>query len=258
MIVNPNNVWFVESLFRYEDVKKYYVLREEHAQNIKAFCQYIIAANVQEYSLSYIIYNLLGDEVGFISAEPMMNEFTGMPMWNVGYAVHPTSRNKGLATDALTGLTNYLLNNYSFQHVMLDISVDNKESEAVAKKCGFSKPDDGMGYFDMEHPEVGMRFRWFKQLAGQRTSYFNQAVHYYRQKMYSEAVQTFKTALEKPYQSGTPFTDAQIYSNMGMALSSLGQYRKAFLCLKMAQSLGLNNPSIEKELLWLKNNVGLY
>ena len=39
MIVNQNNVWFIDSLFRHEDVKKYYVLREDHAQDIKAFCR---------------------------------------------------------------------------------------------------------------------------------------------------------------------------------------------------------------------------
>ena len=27
--VNSNNVWFIEELFRYEDVKKYYVLRKD-------------------------------------------------------------------------------------------------------------------------------------------------------------------------------------------------------------------------------------
>ena len=141
---------------------------------------------------------------------------------------------------------------------MLDISEGNIASQEVAKKCGFTKPDDRMGYFDMEHPEVGMRLRWFKELAGKRTGYFNRAVHYYRQKMYNESVQAFKAALSEPYQHGTPFTDAQIYSNMGMALSSLRQYGEAFQCLKKAQSLGLNNPSIEKELQWLRNNIGLY
>ena len=49
----------------------------------------------------------------------------------------------------------------------------------------------------------------------------------------------------------TPYTDAQIYSNMGMALSSMRLYKDAFYALKKAQSLGLNNPSIEKELNWL-------
>ena len=87
-------------------------------------------------------------------------------------------------------------------------------------------------YFDMEHPEVGMRFRWFKQLAGGRTTYFNQAVHCYRQKQYADAVEAFKNALNEPYTPGTPFTDAQIYSNMGMALSSLRRYLEAFHALK--------------------------
>ena len=76
--------------------------------------------------------------------------------------------------------------------------------------------------------------------------------------VYADAVEAFKNALNEPYTPGTPFTDAQIYSNMGMALSSLRRYSEAFHALKKAQSLGLNNPSIEKELLWLRNNVGLF
>lgn len=204
------------------------------------------------------MFNNYGEEVGFISAEPMMNKATNMPMWNVGYAVHPSHRQQGYASAALKGLTDFLLQNFSFQHVMLDISNDNIASEMVAKKCGFSKPNDRMGYIDQDHLEIGMRFRWFKQLAGGRTTYFNQAVHYYRQKLYGEALEAFKKALNEPYTPGTPFTDAQIYSNMGMALSSMRRYNEAFQSLKKAQSLGLNNPSIEKELLWLRNNIGLF
>ena len=253
----PSNVWVVEELFRYPDVKKFYVLRDDHAANIMSFCQYIISANIQQTAMNFIIYDNYGHEVGLISAEPMMNRNTNLPMWNVGYAILPSERRKGFASAALTGLSNYLLQNYSFPQVMLDISMDNKASERVAEKCGFKVPYPRAGYIDEQHPEVGMRFRWFKQLAGQRTMYFNQAVHYYRQKNYIGAINAFQQALNEPSQPGTPYTDAQIYSNMGMALSSVGQYREAFNALKKAQQLGLNNPSIEKELLWLRNNKGL-
>lgn len=254
----PSNVWVVEELFRHTDVRKFYVLRDDHAANIRSFCQYIIAANIQKAAMNFIIYDNYGHEVGLISAEPMMNHNTNLPMWNVGYAVLPEYRRNGYASSAVNGLTNYLLQNYSFPHVMLDISMDNKASERVAEKCGFEVPYPRAGYLDEQHPEVGMRFRWLKQLAGQRTMYFNQAVHFYRQKNYMMAISNFRSALNEPYQPGTPYTDAQIYSNMGMALSSLHQYREAFNALKKAQSLGLNNPSIEKELLWLRNNQGLY
>ena len=256
--VTPNNVWYIEELFRYSDVRKFYVLRNDHAANIRLFCQHVVNANAQNYALNYIIYNNYGDEVGFISAEPTMNPVTNMPTWNMGYAVHPSHRQRGYASAAVNGLTNFLLQNFSFQNVMLDICEENHDSIKVARKCGFTKPRDNMGYIDMEHPELGMRMRWFKQLAGERTSYFNQAVQYYRQKAYTQSVEAFKQALNEPYQPGTPYTDAQIYSNMGMALSSLRRYNEAYQCLKKAQSLGLNNPSIEKELNWLRNNVGLY
>lgn len=254
----PSNVWVVEELFRHPDVRKFYVLRDDHAANIRSFCQYIIAANVQKAAMNFIIHDNYGNEVGLISAEPMMNRNTNLPMWNVGYAVLPSERRKGYASAALTGLSNYLLQNYSFPQVMLDICIENHESEGVARKCGFTKPNDGRGYFDPEHIELGPRFRWFKQLAGQRTMYFNQAVHCYRQKDYVGAINAFRQALNEPYQPGTPYTDAQIFSNLGMALSSVQQYREAFNALKKAQSLGLNNASIERELLWLRNNKGLY
>lgn len=256
--LTANNVWFVEELFRYNDVKKYYVLRSDHAANIRLFCQYVVNANLQKQALNFIVFDNLGNEVGFISAELMMNTNTNMPMWNVGYAIHSSHRLKGYASSAVSALSDFLLQNFSFQQIMLDISEDNIASQKVAKKCGFTKPNDHVGYFDMEHPEVGMRMRWFKQLAGGRTTYFNQAAHYYRQKAYAEAVSAFKQALNEPYMPGTPYTDAQIYSNMGMALSSMRLYKDAFYTLKKAQSLGLNNPSIEKELNWLKNNIGLY
>lgn len=96
-----------------------------------------------------------------------------------------------------------------------------------------------------------------QQSGEQRLANFYDAVQFYRQKRYEESVKSFKQALAAPYQSGTPYTDAQIYSNMGMALSSLKRYYEAFQCLKKAQCLGLNNSSIEKELLWLKNNCNL-
>lgn len=256
--LTANNVWFVEELFRYNDVKKYYVLRSDHAANIRLFCQYVVNANLQKQALNFIVFDNLGNEVGFISAEPMMNTSTNLPMWNVGYAIHPFHRLKGYASSAVSALSDFLLQNFSFQQIMLDISEDNIASQKVAKKCSFTKSNDRMGYFDMEHPEVGMRMRWFKQLAGGRTTYFNQAVHYYRQKAYAEAVSAFKQALNEPYMLDTPYTDAQIYSNMGMALSSMRLYKDAFYALKKAKSLGLNNPSIEKELNWLKNNIGLY
>lgn len=256
--VTPSNVWFLEELFRFDDIKKFYVRRAEHTADIKSFCQYIVTSNVKKISLSYIMFNDYGNEVGFISADPMINNDTGLPVWNVGYAVHPEYRRQGYATSAVMGLSDFLLHNFSFQQVMLDISIDNVASTNVAKKCAFSKPDDRKGFYDMEHPEVGMRFRWFKQLPGNRSSLFNQAVHYYRQKAYTEAADAFKKALNEPYIPGTPFTDAQICSNLGMALSSMRCYNEAFQCLKKAQRLGLNNPSIEQELLWLKNNIGLF
>lgn len=256
--VQPTNVWVVEELFRCPDVRHFFVLRQDHAANINTFCQFLINENVQRTGLSFIIYDCSGSEVGLITAEVVKNHSTNMPAWNIGYAVLPRERRKGYAALALNGLTDFLLQNFSIPQVMLDISTENTASEGVARHCGFTKPDDYTGYIDIENMDVGMRFRWYRQLAGQRTMLFNKAVQYYRSKAYAEAVLTFKQALKEPYTPGTPYTDAQIYSNMGMALSSLHMYHDAFDALKKAQVLGLSNLSIEKELNWLREHQGIF
>lgn len=46
----------------------------------------------------------------------------------------------------------------------------------------------------------------------------------------------YKKALNERYISGTPFTDAQIYSNLGMAYSAAGEYQTAYNCLIKAEN----------------------
>lgn len=254
--VTLNDYAFVQSLFDVQDIKKYYVLRDDHAANIRAFVQYMIAANQQNAALDYIIVNEYGTSVGLITAELIRHN--GEIIWNVGYAVHPSYRHQGYASRALNGLANYLQNTFSIQ-ISLDISDDNKTSEAVAKKCGFAKPTGGprIGYFDFDHQDVGMRFKWFKQASG-RIAIFNQAMQLARAKDYVTAIQYYKKAMEEPYIPGTPHTDEQIYSNMGMCYSSIRLYQTAYDCLMRAKRGGLTNANIEKELLWLRNNAGIY
>lgn len=80
----------------------------------------------------------------------------------------------------------------------------------------------------------------------------------YKAKSYQVAEKYFQQALEEEYSQDSPNTDALCYSNMGMACSSYGNYQKAFDCLMKAKSFGLSNASIERELLWLRNNIGIY
>ena len=115
-----------------------------------------------------------------------------------------------------------------------------------------------MGYIDPDHMDLGLRFKWFKSIGGKRAEYFDQAAAVFRMKDYRSAISFFQKALKEEYQPGTPFTDAQIYSNMGMAYSSIRLYQEAFNCLKKAQAMGLTNASIERELNWLKVNKGLF
>ena len=76
-----------------------------------------------------------------------------------------------------------------------------------------------------------------------------QAVAVYKQNE-AQAHSLFVQALQYPYEYGSPWTDAQIYSNMGMSCGN--DYAKAYSYLQKAVSLGLTNPSIIKEINWIE------
>ena len=84
---------------------------------------------------------------------------------------------------------------------------------------------------------------------------FRKAVDAYQAKNYQEAIRLYNEAVEKPYKEGSPFTDAQIYSNLGMAFSSIKEYKKAYKYLTVAWNMGCQNPSVSRELAWLRKNA---
>ena len=245
---------FIKSLFDDEDIRFYYILHEEHQQDISKFVKYIIDTQEKGTSLNYKISLYNGLPIGFIGGE-LRRLSNGNIAWNISYAIHPVFRNYGFATEALSAFTNYI-KKYSICLAYLDISSSNVCSEAVARKAGYVK-NQTTGYLDPEHEELGFRFHWEIRLHSGRDLYFSMGVNAHQNKEYRKAESYFAQALNEEYE-GNLNTDAMCYSNMGMACSSYGNYEKAFKCLKIAQSLGLTNPTIEKELLWLKNNVGLF
>ena len=133
--------------------------------------------------------------------------------------------------------------------LVLDISMDNEASMNVARAANYQT--DRVGYMDWEHPEVGMRKKWRYSLSAPRIINFRKAQEYHQRKEYTSAISFWKKALDCDYPQGTPFTDAQIISNLGMEYSSNKEYRKAYECLTKAQQMGLDHPSIIKEINWL-------
>lgn len=253
--ISIKDVDFIKSLFDEPDIDFFYVRQPYHREAF-VFTQFMVDSQERGRGLNDIIYNEQGEPVGLISAELVPSDSERV-RWNIGYAVLPKYRHQGYASNALNAYI-YNLQEFSINTAYLDISVDNKASEGVAKKCGFALRDHA-GFMDPEHPEVGLRRHWYKSihLQDDRIPYFQRANAAYRNKDYRSAIRIYEEALLVPVAVGSQLTDAQIFSNLGMAYSSLGDYYQAFIYLRKAVQLGLTNPSIQKELTWLKDNVGL-
>lgn len=251
---------FIVSLFQVPDVRLHYTLRDDHAADIYSFVDYLSSANNRGTGFHSIIENNTLNAVGFLTAEPFRNNQNGEIGWNIGFAVHPSYRNQGYAKRALQALQDFL-SNYTIKVMVLDISTDNDAAESVAKSCGFKQrksPTGGLvGYFDQDHPELGMRTQWIKDVheSDPRAEAFRKAVDAYRSKDYREAIRLYYEASEEPYRAGSPFTDAQIFSNLGMAYSSVKEYRKAYQYLTKAWNLGCQNASVSRELEWLRTHA---
>lgn len=250
---------FIKTLFSFADVKRNFTLRADHAADIFSFVSYMDRANRTGSGVHSIIERKDGDPVGLITAEPYENA-EGKTAWNIGFAIHPLHRNKGYAKDAVNGIA-FILSRYPIKTMDLDICLDNDAAEAVARACGCEQlhsPTGGIvGFMDPEHPELGMRSCWIRdvQSRGKRDEYGNEAIKAHKEKDYRSAITYYKEALKEPYSPGSSFTDAIIYSNMGMAYSSMRRHAKAYALLKKAWDMGCRNQTVSKELEWLETNA---
>ena len=259
---NSENRAFIKLLFQEPDIRKYYVLRSDHSQSIDLFVTYLSQQNQDKSSLNFVIES--GDylPVGLLTAELQQDKERNI-MWNVAYAIHSKYRRKGYAYEALIGLVE-ILKNYSISVISLDISESNIASSNLAEKCGFeilrTEMGGKVGFIDPENIDLGLRLKWVKSLIDNKSkrNYLNfQAVQAYRNKNYNLAIELFIQSLKEPMPQGSPYSDGQIFSNLGMAYSSIQQYFKAYECLSKAFNLGIRNDNVIRELRWLKDNIGL-
>ena len=250
---------FIASLFRVPDIKLHYTLRDDHAANIYSFVEYQAEVNARHRGFHFIIEDKTLNPVGILTAE-VNQDLTGDPYWNVGFAVQPDARNKGYAKNALQGLQDQL-STFNIKTLVLDISTDNKAAEAVARSCGYEQrrsPFGGLvGYFDDKHPELGMRTQWIKDVHvnDPRMEAVLKANDAFKRKDYREAIKWYYQASEEPYQKGSIITDALLFSNLGMAYSSIREYKKAYMYLTKARNLGCQNASVTRELEWLRTHA---
>lgn len=243
----------LHELFRDPDVRKYFVLSDEHSRDIDAFHEYLLNMFLHRGGFLYVIHTPEGQKAGIICVE--FEREGNFLIGKTSYAILTRYRNRGYATVALT-MVGVFLTNSQIDTLVLDINLENEASMAVARAAYYVT--DRIGHLDPEHPDVGPRKKWRFNLNSQRLIFFREAQHHYAHKDYASCIELYQKALNEDYLEGTPFTDAQIYSNMGMTFSANEEYRKAYDCLTRAESIGLHSADITKEIKWLTDHRTLW
>ena len=271
---------FITNLFKYEDVRNNYVRHPDHELNNLKFVKFLIEHHQNE-GLYFIIEDNDNNKVGIITAE--FRDSFDTPTCELAFAVHPYYRKRGHASSAVMNLLS-MLKHSQLKQAYMDFSQENIAAERIAKKCGFSKlcatmndlhQFGGAGdifvspiakysggglvaFYDDDNPEAKERFGWIRpiQISSRRDQLGDQAIMAHRQKDYHTAIMLINEALSIPYTPGSVHDDGILMGNLGMAYSSVGAYKKAYECLKQACSLGVNNPTVLKEIRWLEENRG--
>lgn len=170
---------FLKQLFSFADVKKYYVLREDHMSNIDLFTAYMVDSIKNGQSIEYIVRLTNGTPIGLVGGE-LYREQTGEISWNTAYAILPSYQRNGYATEALVSFTEYI-KQYNIVKAFLDISDNNEASKKVAQNAGYKYNKD-TAHFDPKHMELSVLFHWELMLHSNRDVFLAWVVRLIRQK----------------------------------------------------------------------------
>lgn len=148
----------IERLFSDISVNNYFILRDDHRENLKLFTEHLLNW-MREYSgFTFVIEDKGGRQMGFIVCE--FGQWKGEFGAFLSFAVLPQYRNQGYATEAVA-LSIALMGSSVIKNIILDISSSNQYSSNIAKSLGFIP--DKKPLYDIFHPEVGVRYNWVRQ-----------------------------------------------------------------------------------------------
>lgn len=243
-----NDIDFLKRIYSEPDVSHYVRNDEPLPTDWESVILSSIDAMTKGLSALYIIEDDFPVQIGIVTANTLPHQNLGV-VWNVGYAISSQYRCQGYATLALNVITEYLKQNSNpiVKAVCLDINDENIASVRVAKNNN---------YISLYDPFLENHTVWYNRIEN-RKSLFDRACMVYRMKDREQAIALYIQALEYPYVFGTDCSDAQIYSNIGMAHSCLGRYQIAYDYLMKAANLGLYNESMDREFRWLRDNAGI-
>lgn len=251
---------YVPSLFGFQDIKQHFLYKGQHVLDTDSFFEALVADNQNGHGFHCVIEDSLLNPVGLMTVQAVRGPGSDEVLWSADLAIHPDDRNRGYARNAIEALLEYLTH-YSINTIVLDISSLNKAAIAVALKCGFTQrrsvTGGAIGYYDQTYPDLGLRTKWTRNVhdSDPRAEAFREATEAFQSKDYREAIRLYQAASLLPYRDGSPFTDAMAMSNIGMAYSSLREYKKAYSFLMKAWDMGCRNASVSKELDWLRWNA---
>lgn len=233
-----------------ENLKYYHVLPEDKADITRLFRRFIEGYK-HKREIDWIIADEKGNNpIGWVTVEFEAKYFLNVV--TMTYLIDKNYRRKGIITEAVHSVLT-LLSEYQIGYIIAYIELENKASVRVAEKVGFVA-NKQEGFFDDNVEGGAFRLKWKLNIIDVREHFCSVASYFFQNKDYEKSIEVFQQALEEDENVGSPYSNLQIYSNIGMALSSLGNYEDAYNVLKQVHDYGFTNASIERELNWLRTN----
>lgn len=251
-LVSENDIYFINELHQCQDVKKYVGNFGNSSIASTIYFLAFLSRFKSNTGLDFIIYDLQDNRVGIINCVfTIVNE---KAIGQVSYIIHSNFRNKGYATKALQFICN-ITDQSHLDALILDIHAENLPSMHIAEKLGFQVKKILDAHLDCEK---ALLHRECIKALPKRLELFLKANKCYKEKNYFEAITLYHESLSHHIPINSAHTDAQIYSNLGMALSAIMQYKESYIFLKRAYNAGIRNENVLKELTWLETNASQY
>lgn len=247
--IKESDFELLKELFHENEDLKFFHFPTEYNEDVTRIFYKFIENYRKELGVYWIIADVNGDKpIGWVTVDMRIKKYFIYGF--LTYIIDKQYRNRGIVTQAVYKVLD-LIKDYYVGYVFAAVELKNKASVRVLEKNGFVTNRQARVFGSNTEDEV-FGLQWKKYLFDVRNFLCREAGRNYIKKNLQKSLEQFQLALEEELMPGCPYTDLQIYANIGIVLSASGEDEEAYRLLRQVQDQGFTNKDIETELFLLR------